>query len=155
MLDAEGRDFVAARRIATLVTLSERGTPRPVPICFVLGEPRGEGAGTPLYTPLDQKPKRSADVRALARVRDITARPEVTLLFERWSEDWSELAWLRARGSADLVEPLAEPGVHRWAVEALRSKYPQYRAQHLEGSPLIRITIDDTVAWSATTEPRD
>lgn len=152
MLEDNERDFIAQRRTATLVTRSGRGVPRPVPICFVLGPPRGDEGGAVLYTPLDEKPKRSPDPRALARVRDILADPEVALLFERWSEDWAELAWLRAYGRASLLEPGADRRTHARAVSALREKYVQYRVQHIEDSPLIRITIDETTMWSATPE---
>ena len=149
MLDAAQQQFVETRRTATLVTLSDRGRARPVPICFVLVEPDVEDGSTLLYSPLDEKPKHSGDVRDLARVRDIAARPEVTLLFEHWSEDWSQLAWLRARGRARLVEPGDDVRARESATRALRVKYPQYRAHHLERAPMIRITLETTIAWSA------
>jgi len=149
VLDPEQQEFVATRRTATLVTLSERGRPRPVPICFVLVKPDPDHASMLLYSPLDEKPKHSRDVRDLARVRDIAARPEVTLLFEHWSEDWSQLAWLRALGRARLVEPGDDAKAHESATRALRAKYPQYRTHRLERAPMIRITLETTVAWSA------
>ena len=151
VLDAEQQEFVATRRTATLVTLSDRGRPRPVPICFVLVKPDTEDGSTLLYSPLDEKPKHSRDVRDLARVRDIATRPEVTLLFEHWSEDWSQLAWLRAHGRARLVEPGDDVRAHESATRALRVKYPQYRAHRLESAPMIRIALETTVAWSAVT----
>lgn len=153
MLDAAQRDFVASRRTAILVTLARSGLPRPVPICFVLADQDHEDEGAVLYSALDEKRKRSLDVRALARVRDIVARPEVTLLFERWSEDWSRLAWLRARGRASLMERGDHAEDHRWAVGAPRAKYPQYRAQRIEESPMIRIVVDEAIMWSATPGP--
>ena len=58
-----------------------------------------------LYSALDEKPKSVADPRELGRVRDILARPSVSVLVDRWSEDWSELAWLRLDGNALLIEP--------------------------------------------------
>jgi PPOX class probable F420-dependent enzyme len=149
VLDPEQLEFVETRRTATLVTLSDRGRPRPVPICFVLVTPDPGDGSTLLYSPLDEKPKHSRDVRDLARVRDIAARPEVTLLFERWSEDWSQLAWLRAHGRARLVEPGDDAKAHESATRALRVKYAQYRAHRLERAPMIRITLETTVAWSA------
>ena len=100
--------------------------------------------------PLDEKPKRSHDVRRLARVRDIAERPRVTLLFERWDEDWSHLAWLRARGTASIVEPDDDAEAHQRMVRALRSKYPQHRAHAIDASRLIRVDLDEVVAWSAT-----
>jgi PPOX class probable F420-dependent enzyme len=99
-----------------------------------------------VWSPLDEKPKAVDDVRALARVRDISARPEVTLLVDRWSEDWSELAWLRVAGTARLVEPELVPGA---VLDALRAKYPQYRDHRLDVRPMIAITIDRATRWSA------
>jgi coenzyme F420-0:L-glutamate ligase/coenzyme F420-1:gamma-L-glutamate ligase len=149
VLDSDQLRLIDTTRSATLATLSPSGQPRLVPVCFVLAEPARGEAGTSLYSPLDEKPKRSGDVRELARVRDIAERPAVTLLFERWSEDWSQLAWLRARGMAALVEPQGSDASHRWAVDALRLKYPQYRSQGIESLPMIRISISEVIGWSA------
>ncbi len=146
------RAFVAAARQAVLATTGPTGRPRPVPVCFVLldrPDPTGAPSVTRLYTPLDEKPKRSADPRALARVRDILARPAVSILFPRWDEDWSRLGWVRIDGLAALVEPpaRADGSEHAAAITALRAKYPQYLAQRLERRPLIRIEIQRTVTW--------
>ena len=151
MLAADQLAFIGGRRTATLATLTGTGQPRLVPICFVIADP--EDARTVLYSPLDEKPKRSDDVRRLARVRDIAERPRVTLLFERWDEDWSRLAWLRARGAASLVEPDDDAQAHPGVVQALRAKYPRYRAHAIDASPLIRVVIDEVVSWSATAGP--
>lgn len=141
--------FMADRRTATLATIASDGLPRLVPICFVIDALAPGAPGLVLWSPLDAKPKRVADVRDLARVRDIEARPDVVLLFERWSEDWSELAWVRARGRAELVDEGADAEGHRRAVEALRAKYPQYRSQPIDGRPMLRITVTDVTRWPA------
>jgi PPOX class probable F420-dependent enzyme len=137
--------FLAAARTATLATIAPDGFPRLVPICFVVG------AGLPLriYTPLDDKPKRVADVRDLQRVRDILIRPAVALLVDRWSEDWSELGWLRLRGEAVLVEPAEAAGELAAAVAALRAKYPQYAVHRLDERPLIRIEVVAAGSWGS------
>jgi coenzyme F420-0:L-glutamate ligase/coenzyme F420-1:gamma-L-glutamate ligase len=154
VLAADRRAFIESRRTATWATLSGTGQPRLVPICFVLADPHAEEAARPvLYSPLDEKPKRSRDVRCLARVRDIAERPRVTLLFERWDEDWSHLAWLRASGTASVVGSWEDAEAHRRVVQALRTKYPQYRSQAIDASPLIRVVIDEVVGWSATSGP--
>lgn len=137
----------SARR-ATLATIAPDGRPRLVPACFALpSDPTTERIT--LYVPLDEKPKRSADPGALARVRDIARDPRVTVLVDHWSEDWSELAWLRLEGTASLVEPRAAG--HAVGVSALRRRYPQYRDHALESRPLIRIDVERMVAWSAGT----
>lgn len=150
VVDGAWRAFMASRRTATLATTTDDGQARLVPICFVVEEPGWPGAPVTLWSPLDDKPKRGADVRRLARVRDIVARPAVTLLFERWSEDWSHLAWLRVRGLATLIEPHDAAGAHARAVEALRSKYPQYGSHDIGTRPLIRIVVIEAAHWSAT-----
>ncbi len=153
MIDADRLAFIEGRRTATLATLSATGQPRLVPICFVLGDPVPGDTRAVLYSPLDEKPKRSADVRALARVRDIGDRSRVTMLFERWDEDWSHLAWLRARGTASIVEPHDDALAHQRVVRALRAKYPQYREHRIDALPLIRVVIDEVVSWSAKAGP--
>lgn len=114
-----------------------------MPVCFVLDPARPIA-----YSPLDDKPKRVDDVRDLARVRDILARPEVSLLVDRWDEDWTKLAWLRLAGTASILEPAPDDdGEHSAATTALRTKYPQYATHRLEANPLIRIEIDTLTSW--------
>ena len=137
--------FLAAARTATLATIAPDGSPRLVPVCFVVVSDR---AGRPvLYVPLDEKPKATDDPRDLARVRDILRRPAVGLLVQRWSEDWSELGWLRIRGDASLVEPADDPVEHVAVVAELRAKYPQYTSHRLEERPLIRIRMTSASSW--------
>ena len=112
------------------------------PICFVL-----DPTAAVLYTPLDEKPKRTDDPHDLARVRDIEARPDVAVLVDRWDEDWTRLAWVRCSGRAVLLEP-GERG-HADAVTALRAKYPQYATHRLEDRPVIRVAIDRVSSWGA------
>jgi PPOX class probable F420-dependent enzyme len=142
-MQRDERVFLAAARTATLATIGADGAPRLVPICFVLGE----AAEPVIYSPLDDKPKSVGDPRDLARVRDILARPGVSLLVDRWSEDWSALGWLRIRGRASLLEAADAPAEHVAAVEALRAKYPQYAEHRLEGRPIIRIEVVATRSW--------
>ncbi|MEJ7748517.1 MAG: TIGR03668 family PPOX class F420-dependent oxidoreductase [Candidatus Limnocylindrales bacterium] len=144
LLTPAQRALLATARTATLATIDPDGLPRLVPICFVLSP------DAPLiHTPLDEKPKRSADVRDLARVRDLVARPAVALIVERWSEDWSQLAWLRCAGRAAILDPVADAVVVRAVARALRAKYPQYREHDLDARPLIRIGIERVVGWTA------
>lgn len=140
------RAFLDAARSATLATVGPDGRPRLVPICFVL-----DPASPVLYTPLDDKPKRTDDRLDLARVRDIAARPDVTVFVDRWDEDWSQLAWLRCGGRAALVPPI-EPG-HAAAIVALREKYPQYATHDIGSRPLIAVTIERSTYWESGAGP--
>jgi len=140
LLSAAQRTFLESARRAVLATIAPDGHPRLLPICFVV-------AGEPpiLYTPIDDKPKRTDDPFALARVRDIQADPRVTILVDRWDEDWTRLAWLRWEGRASLLEPGA--GQHAAVVAALRARYSQYATHRLEQHPLIRVTFDRVTDW--------
>jgi PPOX class probable F420-dependent enzyme len=147
ILTAEQRAFASTARTATLATVGPNGRPRLVPICHVLGD-AGPGGAPRLYSPLDEKPKQSADPRDLARVRDLLVLPEATLLIDRWSEDWSQLGWLRLECRGEMVEPEPrEREEHARAIEALRAKYPQYADHRLEDRPILRFTVHRAVAW--------
>jgi len=144
-LTADDRRILTAARTATLATIDPAGRPRLVPVCFVVDH------GAVLWIPLDDKPKRGADPRTLARVRDILERPGVTVLVDRWSEDWAELAWLRLRGRARLAEPGTAPVA---IIDDLRVKYPQYLDHDLESRPAIAVDLEHAVRWSAGPDTR-
>jgi PPOX class probable F420-dependent enzyme len=147
ILNPEQRRFLTDGRTATLATTAPDGRPRLVPICYIVGTD-DRLARPRLYSPLDEKPKRSQDPHDLARVHDLLVLPEVSLLVDRWSEDWSRLAWLRLHGRGELLEPEPhEREEHATAVADLRAKYPQYVGQDLEHRPIIRMTIDRALAW--------
>jgi coenzyme F420-0:L-glutamate ligase/coenzyme F420-1:gamma-L-glutamate ligase len=144
--------FVAETRRAVLATLRPDGEPRLVPVCFVLADEPDDMGRPIIYSPIDEKPKASADPRRLARVQDLLVLPAVTLLIDRWSEDWSHLAWVRLTGRGVLLEPEPrERAEHAAAIAALRAKYPQYAGHDLEGRPIIRMSIDRVQRWGDVT----
>ena len=97
--------FIAAVRTASLTTVGPDGRMAAVPICFVLVDGSGAGTGV-LYSPLDEKPKRSANPLELRRVRNLATNPQVSILVSRWDEDWSRLAFVHL----DVIGTLLEPG---------------------------------------------
>jgi PPOX class probable F420-dependent enzyme len=149
ILTAPELRFLSTARQAVLATIDEGGRPRLVPCCYSVLEHGDVMTPLVLHTPIDHKPKRSEDPHALARVRDILERPAVALLVDRWSEDWSQLGWLRLRGEAALLEPndpdVSEERVR--AIGALRAKYAQYADHALEDRPLIRISVSSATSW--------
>ncbi len=148
------RAFLAGARRAVLATIAPDGRPRLVPICFVL-----DAARPILYTPLDEKPKRNDEPLRLARVRDVLADSRVSVLVDRWEEEWAGLAWLRCHGAATILEPGREGASgadeHGSAVTGLRTKYPQYASHRLEARPLIRIEIERATSWGALARDED
>ena len=148
VLTAVERAFVQAARRGVLATMGADGRPRLVPICHVLGAGEDSLGRVALYSPLDEKPKRTADPKQLQRVRDLLVLPAATVLVDRWDEDWTRLGWVRCYGVGELIEPEPrEVEEHKAAAAALREKYPQYRRQAIESRPLIRIRIDRVVSW--------
>jgi len=148
ILTRADRDLLADSRTATLATLDPNGRPRLVPCCYA-----PDPVSDRLWTPIDEKPKRSADPRQLGRVADLAAWPAVSLLVDRWSEDWSKLAWLRLHGTAVLLEPddagAAALEERRLAIGLLRGRYAQYRDHDLEARPIIAVAITAAVRWAA------
>ena len=145
MLSDHERKFLLTRRVGYLATADGRAIPHVVPVCFTISQ------GT-LYITIDEKPKRVADPYALGRVRDLLARPQVTVLVDHWDEDWARLAWLRVDGIARLLEPGDNSAVAERdaAISALRAKYPQYSGHDLQSRPLIRFDLGHVVGWSSS-----
>jgi PPOX class probable F420-dependent enzyme len=95
-----------------------------------------------IWTAVDGKPKTGEFPQ---RLRDINADPKVSFTVDRWDEDWSRLAWLQARGRAQVLPEGPEADRVR---SALRDKYPQYQTVSLDG-PVIRIDVESWVGWDA------
>jgi PPOX class probable F420-dependent enzyme len=119
-------------RVARLATVDPKGRPHVVPISFVI-------EGETLYTAVDEKPKRT---RALQRLRNIEAHPQVEVLIDHYDEDWSRLWWVRLRGTARIVE---DPR----AVQLLVAKYPQY-AEQPPGGPVIAVAVEERIVWTSS-----
>ena len=148
ILTGREQEFVAGSRRAVLATIRPDGEPRLVPVCFVLADAADELGRAIIYSPVDEKPKASTDPRDLGRVRDLLVLPAVTVLVDRWSEDWERLGWVRLSGRARLLEPAVREGAeHDRAVAMLRAKYPQYATHDLAVRPIIRIAIDRIQRW--------
>lgn len=146
-LTDQQRELLRRTRRAILGTTSPSGRPRLVPAAFAVLEAAPELI---VYTALDEKPKAVSDPYKLARVRDIRARPQVSLLVDEWHEDWARLTWVRLDGTAALLEPGGSAsGEHAMAVHALRERYPQYADQRLEERPILRIHVEKVTDWAA------
>ena len=122
-------------RVARLATIARDGRPHLVPVCYAFVDERFAIA-------IDEKPKRST---RLARVANIERDSRVSLLLDRYEDDWTHLAWVRVDGDARI---LARGDGWPEALDALRSRYPQYRAMDLEALPLVVIEPSHVAAWS-------
>ena len=126
---------MAGSRVAHLATTDPDGRPHLIPIVFALD-------GDTLYTAVDAKPKRS---RTLRRIENARERPEVTVLIDRYDEDWSRLWWVRLRGRARVLDE-GEEAEH--ALALLVEKYEQYR-DAAPTTPVLAIEVEEWRGWSA------
>lgn len=128
------RSRFASARVARLATAGADGRPHLVPVTYVL-------MGERLVTAVDQKPKSTTRLR---RLRNIAANPAVSLLVDWYDDDWRQLWWARADGTAVVVS--AGPDHDRY-VDALVAKYPQYRRDPPRG-PAIVVEVTSWAGWS-------
>src|SRR6185312_3328068 len=132
---AEARALFASARVARLATVRQDGSPHIVPVCFAF-------SGETIYTAVDHKPKQTA---ALARLRHIAAEPRVSLLADRYEDDWSRLWWVRVDGDASIADSAQE---REAAAAALAATYPQYAERPPEG-PVIAVRPHRFRGWRA------
>jgi PPOX class probable F420-dependent enzyme len=131
----EMRRRIATKRSGTLATIGPDGRPHLVPFVFAL-------KGDTLFWAVDDKPKRSKD---LQRLRNIARDPRVSVLFDHYSDDWSDLWWVRVNGTARILSGGEE---RERAVKALQGKFPPYREQPLDAA-VVAIDIEEWSGWSA------
>lgn len=130
-MDARAR--CAAARVARLATVDATGQPHLVPVTFAL-------RADTVVIAVDHKPKRTTDLR---RLRNIAANDRVSLLVDHYTDDWTQLWWVRLDGRARVTP--AEPEPVAW----LAAKYPQY-AEHPPAGPLILVEVAVWRGWEFT-----
>src|SRR5262245_39544643 len=128
------RAEVAAARVGRLATVTPEGQPHVVPCCFAV-------VGEEIVTAVDGKPKSTL---ALRRLENIRAHPAASLLVDHYDDDWQRLWWVRVDGTARVVE---DEHVRAAAIDALREKYAQYRAEPPSGA-VVSLAIGAWRGWS-------
>ncbi len=137
MTGEEARELFARARIARLATVDAAGRPHLVPIAFAV-------TGNEIFSAVDAKPKRTTSLRRLENVR---ANPQVALLADHYDDsDWDALWWVRADGTARVLE--AEDVEARSGLALLAERYPQYRVQPPRG-PVLAIAVGRWSGWRA------
>jgi PPOX class probable F420-dependent enzyme len=136
---AEMRRRLEAARVARLATADSDGRPHVVPIAFCID-------GDTMYFAVDAKPKRTSDLK---RLRNIAANPRVAVLVDHYEEGWTRLWWVRAEGTARVLDDRATTDK---ALQALAEKYEQYHATPPPG-PVVAISIARITGWEAGGNP--
>ncbi|HEX6331615.1 MAG TPA: TIGR03668 family PPOX class F420-dependent oxidoreductase [Actinomycetota bacterium] len=133
MNERQARARFADSRVARLATVRPDGSPHLVPLVFALEE-------DVVWLIIDEKPKRD---RALQRLKNVRNEPRVSLLVDRYDEDWRRLWWVRADGRASIVEE--GPELDR-ALALIVERYPQER-ERLPRGPAIAVQVERWRWW--------
>ncbi len=134
MQTAELRRRFGSSAVARLATVRPDGAPHLVPVVFALVDQT-------VYTAVDGKRKRTRQLQRLANVRD---EPRCALLVDHYEDDWSQLWWVRADGTAVVVD---DPSGAHPGVAALSARHPQYAAEPPAG-PLVVVSVERWSGWS-------
>ncbi len=128
-----------AHRIGLLATADASGSPHAIPVCFV-------SQGGRIYSAIDHKPKRLSGYR-MKRVRNMVENPRVAFVVHHYEDDWHQLYYILARGTAAILESGTE---RDYALTLLEQKYPQYRQHQLATSSglVVKIVPDTVRHWS-------
>ena len=140
MLNETERRFLDSQPVGRLATADAAGRPHVVPVCFALD-------GDSVYIAIDAKPKRGDPLR-LKRLRNIAENPSVSLVVDRYADNWSRLGWVLLRGDAEILTGGAE---HAEAQALVRARYPQMRAMDLTGLPVIALRVARASHWGDLT----
>ncbi len=136
LLNQREKEFLSTGRVAHLATTDARGHPLVVPICYAFED-------ADVYSSIDAKPKRIAPL-LLERVRNIRENSYVSIVVDRYEEDWSRLAYVLIRGRAKI---LTRGPRHKKGVYLLRMKYPQYQEMDIEKRPIIHVALNHAKSW--------
>lgn len=131
-LPADILDVLTTARRAVMTTVDAEGRPHAVPVVYALD-------GDNIVTPIDRKPKTG---KRLGRLANLDANPHVALLADRWTEDWTRLAWVMVRGRGEL-RPATQSAAE---VEAIIARYHEYR-DTLVDSDVIEIVPESILWW--------
>jgi PPOX class probable F420-dependent enzyme len=130
----QSRARFAASPVAVLGTADATGSTHLVPVTYL-------AVGDLVHIAIDDKPKRTANLK---RLRNIEADPRVCLLAQHYEADWTRLWWVRADGTARVIQPGRAPdGV----VAGLADRYPRYR-QYPPGGPVIEVSVERWSGWA-------
>jgi PPOX class probable F420-dependent enzyme len=136
-LPAWAAELLASSRVARLGLLDDQDRPRVLPVTFAVAQGR-------IWSAVDDKPKRAPDLE-LARLRFLRRDPRAALTADRYSDDWTQLAWVQVLGDVQIVQAAdASAGL-----ASLIAKYESYRASP-PGGPLLALDPERCLVWRAT-----
>ncbi|MFC9470452.1 pyridoxamine 5'-phosphate oxidase family protein [Streptomyces coelicoflavus] len=143
-----GQDEMRSRfereRSVRMGTVDARGGAHLVPVIFVVD-------GDVLYSPTD-RPK-NGNPRP-KRLRNLDHDRRVTVLADRYDDDWLKAWWVRLRGTGRVV---GESPERTHALGLIDRKYAQFDgARYLrDGGPVLAVDIKDWLGWAFSDLPAE
>ena len=125
------RQFVAAARVCRIASVRPTGEPHVIPVC-----PAFDGETT-LYVDIG---------RRYTTAEALRANPNVAVLIDHYSEDWSQLRGVLLRCRAEPIE--GEERERAW--QLIREKYPQWREIDWRPRLTLALRIYDWRQWGLT-----
>jgi PPOX class probable F420-dependent enzyme len=138
-IPSDVEEFIERARVARLATIDTEFKPHLVPVVFVFD-------GNHFFIPLDEK-RKTAKPEKLKRIRNIQDNPNVALLIDEYSEDWTKLAFVMIQGKASVASKTEGNIQVREAYKKLMTKYIQYQKVGV-GEMCIIITPKKVASWS-------
>ena len=132
-------EFIERARVARLATVDSSSKPHLVPVVFVFD-------ANHFFIPIDEKRKATKPDK-LKRIKNIQHNPNVALLIDNYSEDWTRLAFVMIQGKAKIVSRTQEDIQVREAYKKLTIKYLQYEKVEV-GEMCIIIAPEKVALWS-------
>jgi PPOX class probable F420-dependent enzyme len=133
------KEFIKRARVARLATANSKSKPHLVPVVFVFD-------GNHFFIPIDEKRKKTVKPEKLKRVKNINENPNVALLIDEYSEDWTKLAFVMIQGKASIAGKTQGNMQLQEAYKKLTAKYPQYQKIGL-GKVCIVIKPEKVTTW--------
>jgi PPOX class probable F420-dependent enzyme len=132
------KEFIERARVARLATIDSEFKPHVVPVVFVFD-------GNHFFIPIDEK-RKTAKPEKLKRIKNIQDNPNVALLIDDYSEDWTKLAFLMIQGKASIASKTEGNLQVQEAYKKLMTKYLQYQNVGL-GEICIIIAPEKLASW--------
>jgi PPOX class probable F420-dependent enzyme len=136
------KEFIQRVRVARLATIDSEFKPHLVPVVFVFD-------GNHFFIPVDEKRKKTKPEK-LRRIKNIQVNPNVALLIDEYSEDWSRLAFVMIQGTALVVKSRPQADIQlKHALKELTTKYTQYQKIGT-GEMCIIIKPEKVASWRSS-----
>jgi PPOX class probable F420-dependent enzyme len=134
-------EFIERARVARLATVDYTSQPHLVPVVFVFD-------GNHFFIPIDKK-RKTVKPQKLKRIKNIQDNPNVALLIDKYSEDWTKLAFVMIQGKASIITSKTQGNIQvQEAYKKLTTKYRQYQKIGLSEMCII-IKPEKVASWGA------